>query len=124
MHYTQDECYYLLDAEPDAVVYLGVQTGVDRDAMLADLRAATDGEHPFPAENYVNVFPARKHDHFLIPAGTVHCSGAVDGARDLRDAVHLHVQALGLGPAGLDGVPRPVHIDHGERDIRWDRDTE
>ena len=25
---------------------------------------------------------------------------------------------------GLDGVPRPVHIDHGEQNIQWDRDTE
>ena len=34
MHYTQDESYYLLDAAPDAVVYLGLKSGVDprRDA--------------------------------------------------------------------------------------------
>ena len=34
MHYTQDESYYLLDASADAVVYLGLKSGVDPDAML------------------------------------------------------------------------------------------
>jgi hypothetical protein len=28
------------------------------------------------------------------------------------------------GRVGLDGVPRPVHLDHGERNIQWDRDTD
>ena len=29
MHYTQDESYYLLDAAADAVVYLGLKSGID-----------------------------------------------------------------------------------------------
>ncbi len=75
MHYTQDESYYLLDAKPDACVYLGTRTGIDPQAMLAELAAAQRGEKPFDDESFINRFPARKHDHFLIPAGTVHCSG-------------------------------------------------
>lgn len=75
MHYTQDESYYLLDAKPDSCVYLGTRTGIDPQAMLADLAAAQRGEKPFDDERFINRFPARKHDHFLIPAGTVHCSG-------------------------------------------------
>ena len=42
MHYTQDESYYLLDADEDAVVYLGLKTGIDPAAMIADLQAATE----------------------------------------------------------------------------------
>lgn len=44
MAYTQDESYYLLDAGEGATVFLGVKTGVDKDAMLEDLRAAQRGE--------------------------------------------------------------------------------
>src|SRR5207249_10901559 len=75
MDYTQDESYYLLDAAADGCVYLGLKTGIDRQAVMRQLRAAQEGGPPFRAEDYINRFPARKHDHFLIPAGTVHCSG-------------------------------------------------
>ena len=50
MYYTQDESYYMVDAEEDAVVYLGVKTGVDKEAMIDDLRKAQKGELVFDAE--------------------------------------------------------------------------
>ena len=74
--YTQDESYYILDAGPNSSVYLGVKSGIEPAAMLADLRAAQAGGPAFDAERYINRWPARAHDHFLIPAGTIHCSGA------------------------------------------------
>jgi hypothetical protein len=76
MAYTQDESYYLLDVEPGAVVYLGCKDGTNPEAMLADLQAAQRGEKPFDDDKFAARFPANKHDHFLIPAGTLHCSGA------------------------------------------------
>ena len=69
MPYTQDESYYLLDAGDDASVYLGLKTHTDRKAMIRELKTAQDGGVSFIAERYVNRFSARKHDHFLIPAG-------------------------------------------------------
>ncbi|PVZ85107.1 mannose-6-phosphate isomerase [Serratia sp. S1B] len=124
MHYTQDESYYILAAEPDAKVYLGVKTGTDPQAMIADLAAAERGEKAFDDERFVNRFPARKHDHFLIPAGTVHCSG--DGAMVLEISATPYIFTFKLwdwGRLGLDGQPRPVHLQHGEQVIDWQRDT-
>lgn len=60
MPYTQDESYYLLDATDEAVVYLGVKNGVDKNQMIEDLRAAQRGEIVFDAEKYVNKIPAKK----------------------------------------------------------------
>ena len=122
--YTQDESYYLLDAEPDAHVYLGLKTGVDPDAMLEDLRAAQEGGPAFPAEEHVNVLPARKHDHFLIPAGTVHCSGAGSMVLEISATPFIFTFKLwDWGRLGLDGRPRPINIERGRASIRWDRDT-
>ncbi len=45
MHYTRDESYYILEAEPHAVVYLGTKTGTEPQAMLDDLKAAARGEN-------------------------------------------------------------------------------
>ncbi|QNE35298.1 class I mannose-6-phosphate isomerase [Leifsonia shinshuensis] len=124
MHYTQDESYYLLDAGDDAVVYLGLKEGVDRDEMLGALDAAADPETPFEAERFVNVLPARKHDHFSIPAGTVHASGANSMVLEISATPFIFTFKLwDWGRVGLDGIPRPVHLEHGARNIQWDRDT-
>jgi hypothetical protein len=59
MHYTQDESYYLLDAGEGASVYLGLKEGIDRSAMVRDLRRAQQGGFRFPDELYVNRWPAK-----------------------------------------------------------------
>lgn len=125
MDYTQDESYYMLDAEPDACVYLGLKEGVDRDAMLRDLHRAQKEDFQFPAEQYVNRFPARKHDHFLIPAGTVHCSGKDSMVLEISATPYIFTFKLwDWGRLGLDGRPRPIHLSHGEANIQWNRTTE
>jgi mannose-6-phosphate isomerase class I len=124
MHYTQDESYYLLDAADDAVVYLGLKTGIDPVAMVTSLRSASRGELSFPAEEFVNTFPARKHDHFSIPAGTVHCSGADSMVLEISATPYLFTFKMwDWDRVGLDGVPRPIHLEHARRNIQWDRDT-
>jgi mannose-6-phosphate isomerase class I len=124
MHYTQDESYYLLDAGDDAVVYLGLKDGTDPDEMLKALETAAAGGPAFDAERFVNAFPARKHDHFSIPAGTVHCSGANSMVLEISATPYIFTFKLwDWGRVGLDGVPRPVHLEHGSRNIQWDRDT-
>lgn len=125
MNYTQDESYYLLDAEDDGCVYLGVKTAIDRDAMVRGLRAAQEGGPPFPAETYVNKFPARRHDHFLIPAGTIHCSGRGSMVLEISATPYIFTFKLwDWGRLGLNGLPRPIHLDHGIANIAWERDTE
>ena len=123
MHYTQDESYYMLDAGDDARVYLGFKDGIDPEAMMADLRVAETGGEPFDAEKYVNTFPAKKHDHFLIPAGTIHSSGANSMVLEISATPFIFTFKLwDWGRLGLDGIPRPVHLDHGEKNLAWYRD--
>lgn len=125
MHYTQDESYYMLDAADDATVYLGTKTGIDPDEMISDLQAAQRGEKSFDDERFINKFPAKKHDHFLIPAGTVHCSGSGSMVLEISATPYIFTFKLwDWDRLGLDGLPRPVHLEHGKEVIQWDRDTE
>lgn len=125
MPYTQDESYYLLDAREDAVVYLGVRNGVDRDAMIEDLRAAQRGEIVFDAEKYVNKIPARKHDHYLIPGGTIHCSGAGSMVLEISATPNIFTFKLwDWQRLGLDGKPRPINVERGRQVINWERNTD
>jgi mannose-6-phosphate isomerase class I len=125
MHYTQDESYYVLDAKDDGVVFLGLQERISPAEMVESLTDAQQGKGRFPVERFVNVWPAQKHDHFLIPAGTVHCSG--------RDCMVLEISATPYiftfkmwdwARLDLDGRPRPIHLEHGLKNIQWDRTTE
>ena len=123
--YTQDESYYLLDAEEGATVYLGLKTGVNPEEMIQALNQSQATSEPFDAERYVNRWPAKKHDHFLIPAGTIHCSGA--GAMVLEISATPNIFTFKLydwGRLGLDGLPRPINIGHGQHVIQWERQTD
>jgi mannose-6-phosphate isomerase class I len=125
MRYTQDESYYLLEAEPNAVVFLGLKADVGPDAMLHDLENAKAKGRAFQAEKYVNKIPARKHDHFLIPAGTVHCSGAGSMVLEISATPYIFTFKLwDWARLGLDGRPRPIHLQHGLANIEWGRTTE
>ena len=125
MHYTQDESYYILDADENACVYLGLKDGVKPNELIADLEKAQEGGEAFPAEKYVNRLPIVKHDHVLIPAGTIHCSGS--GAMVLEISATPYIFTFKLwdwGRVGLDGRPRPVHINHGKHVIQYNRTTD
>ena len=124
MHYTQDESYYILDAGEDACVYLGVKEGVRPDELIGSLRAAQKKGGDFDASRFVNRLPVKKHDHVLIPAGTLHCSGKNAMVLEISATPYIFTFKLwDWGRVGLDGVPRPVHIDHGRHVIRYDRTT-
>jgi hypothetical protein len=124
MHYTQDESYYLLDATEEGCVYLGLKENVDRRQMTEELRQAQAGGNQFDADKYVNRFPARKHDHFLIPAGTPHCSGKNSMVLEISATPYIFTFKMwDWGRLGLDGIPRPIHLEHGFRNIQWDRTT-
>jgi mannose-6-phosphate isomerase class I len=126
MRYTQDESYYILDTGgEESYVYLGLKTGIDRDNMVRDLYDAEAGKIQFSAERYVNTIPLKKHDHIMIPAGTIHCSGKDTMVLEISATPYIFTFKLwDWGRLGLDGIPRPVHLEHGINNIQWDRDTE
>jgi mannose-6-phosphate isomerase class I len=122
MEYTQDESYYLLDVKEGAHVYLGLRDDVVPENMIEELKISQEEGTQFDAEKHVQRWSVNKHDHVLIPAGTVHCSG--------KDSVVLEISATPYiftfklwdwGRLGLDGKPRPINITHGEKVIQWDR---
>ena len=125
IHYTQDESYYLLDAEENASVYLGLRKGIRKEEMAEDLRKAQNGNFVFDAEKYVNKFPAKKHDHFLIPGGTVHCSGAGGMVLEISSTPNLFTFKMwDWQRLGLDGKPRPINVERGLKVIDWERDMD
>jgi mannose-6-phosphate isomerase class I len=100
-------------------VHLGLKKGVDL-AEFHELvqQAETDGI-PFDHREFVNVFPAKQGDLFLIPAGTVHASGkgcVVLELSSTTDRYTFHFYDY-LRP-DLNGKLREIHAEHAFRMLR------
>jgi mannose-6-phosphate isomerase class I len=122
MDYTQDESYYIMDADEEAYVYLGFKENIDPKQCIRALKDAQKNSDDFNADAFVEKWPAKKHDHFLIPAGTIHCSG--EGCMVLEISATPYIFTFKLwdwGRLGLDGKPRPINIEHGEKVLDWSR---
>ena len=124
LNYTQDESYYMMDVEEDAIVYLGTKDSTIPSDMINDLKISEQGEIPFNAEKHIQFWPVKKHDHILIPAGTVHCSGKGSMVLEISATPYIFTFKLwDWGRLGMDGMPRPINIEHGEKVIDWSRTT-
>lgn len=125
MPYTQDESYYIMTAKPDTYVYAGLKAGIDREQMKADLYAAANGEIQFDADKYVNRIPVETHDHISYPGGTIHCSGADMVVLEISSTPNRFTFKLwDWDRVDLDGLPRPINLEHGLNNIQWNRDTD
>jgi mannose-6-phosphate isomerase len=65
------ECWYILDADPGAVVYIGLAEGATRDDLA---RLAHAGDPRLPQA--LRALPAVPGTMFNLPSGTVHALGA------------------------------------------------
>ncbi len=125
INYTQDESYYILEADTEASVYLGIKEGIEPESMIEALRDSDTNSTNFNDTVYIQKWPAKKHDHFLIPGGTIHCSGK--GCLVLEISATPYIFTFKLwdwGRLGMDGRPRPINIDHGIQNIKWNRTTQ
>lgn len=124
VHYTQDESYYILDSTEDSCVYLGVKDGVNKHDFKENLLASERGEVAFDAQRFTNRFPVKQHDHVSIPAGTIHSAGSGTMVLEISATPNIYTFKLwDWGRTDKNGIPRPIHTNHGLANIQWERDT-
>jgi predicted NBD/HSP70 family sugar kinase/mannose-6-phosphate isomerase class I len=125
MPFTQDETYYILDCKGSPEVYLGFQENIHPDKFHEALIQSEKQARPVDIEEYVRKFPAKKHDFFLIPNGTVHASGKNNLVLEISSAPYIFTfKMYDWLRLDMDGRPRPISIEHGIKNVDFERKGE
>lgn len=96
----KSECWYILDAEVDATLGLGLRAPVTK-SQLRD--AALDGS----IEDLMDWKPVSPGDFFLVPAGTVHAIGAGISLLEFQQNSDVTYRLYDYGR------PRELHLEDG-----------
>ncbi len=95
----KSESWYVVDAEPGAVLYAGVEPGTDRDAFAEAIRRGTVAEH-------LVAIPARPGDLLHLPSGTCHALGAGVLVAEVQTPSDTTYRVFDWGREG-----RALHVD-------------
>jgi mannose-6-phosphate isomerase len=96
----KEECWYILDAEPDAVIGLGLKHEVSPDELR---RAALDGS----IEELMDWRPVRAGDFLPVPPGTIHAIGGGISLLEFQQNIDLTYRLYDYGSL------RELHLDDG-----------
>lgn len=121
-NFTQDETYYILEAEPEALVYLGFQEEIDKEEFRTVLSASFAAQEPLEIGKYIRTFPSNRHDLFLIPSGTVHCSGSNNLVLEISATPYIYTfKMYDWIRADLNGQPRTLNLDRAFENLDFSR---
>ncbi|MGD8778686.1 MAG: class I mannose-6-phosphate isomerase [Ignavibacteria bacterium] len=121
--YTQDETYYIVNSKPGATVYLGLKESTDVNEFKSALEDSIEKETEVDIGKYVNSEPSKPHDLFLIPNGTVHCSGEGNLVLEISATPYIFTfKIYDYLRRDLEGNLRPINIERGFENIRSERD--
>jgi mannose-6-phosphate isomerase len=104
------EVWYIADAAPGAMLYVGVKEGID-EARFRDALAHGEGE------SCVHAVPVKKGQHLFIPSGRLHAIGAGLLIYEIQQNSDTTYRVYDWNRPGIDGKPRELHVEESLRCI-------
>ncbi|MDZ4783761.1 MAG: type I phosphomannose isomerase catalytic subunit [Planctomycetia bacterium] len=104
--YGKTEAWYVIDAQPDSLIFAGLKRGFDRDTLARELHRGT-------AEMCLHRFEPTSGDCVLLPAGLIHAIGAGLLVAEIQQSSDTTYRLFDWNRVGPDGKPRQLHLDLG-----------
>ena len=98
------ELWHVLDATPDAYLYLGLNMPVSCEEFEQRIAENT-------VEEILKKVPVQAGESYYIPAGTLHAIGAGCLIYEVQQSSNLTYRVYDYGRVGADGKPRQLHIE-------------
>ena len=102
--YGKSELWYILEAEPGAVIY----SGFNRDITADEYHEALEKKELPSLMNRITPVPG---DVFYLPAGTIHCIGGGVIVAEIQQASDITYRIYDWDRKGVDGESRELHTD-------------
>ncbi len=120
--FTQDETYYICASKPDSKVYIGLTEDCNPEEFKKTLEESIQTGKEIEVEKFVNCEPSKPHDLFLIPNGTVHCSGEGNLVLEISATPYIFTfKIYDYLRRDLEGNLRPINVQRGFENIRFER---
>ena len=110
------ECWYIIDAKPDACIYKGLKSAMTRQQFAQSLKTGSCAK----LLNKVSVRPGQCH---FLPAGTVHAIGAGILIAEIQTPSDTTFRVFDWNRL-QNGKPRQLHIAQALESIHFDQKTE
>jgi mannose-6-phosphate isomerase len=107
------ECWYIIQAEPGAVIYKGFKKSVTRERFAETIQ---DGS----AADLLAAVPVKPGECHFIPAGTVHSLGAGLLIAEIQTPSDTTYRVFDWNRVDEAGKPRPLHIAEALESIHFD----
>jgi mannose-6-phosphate isomerase len=107
------ECWYVIQAEPGAVIYKGFRRGITRERFA---RAIEDGT----AAELLAAVPVKPGECHFVPAGTVHGLGAGLLIAEIQTPSDTTYRVFDWNRADETGKPRQLHVAEALESIHFD----
>lgn len=99
------EAWFVLDAAPDAQLYIGLNDPTDLAGLAADARAGTS------VGPRMRTLPARPGEVVFLPAGTIHALGAGVMVYEIQQPSTITYRLDDWGRVDDTGNPRELHVE-------------
>ena len=102
--YGKTECWYVLEAGPDARIWMGFKEDTDAGQLY---KACQEGT----ADQLLNAYRPKPGDCFFIPTGTVHAAGGGLKIAEIQEASDRTFRLYDWGREFDPATRRPMHLE-------------